>query len=268
MNWLARQQTAHAPRLDKVRNLVVPALLVLMVVGLLAWGAHQLRDPRVMPVRVVGVDGEIHHLDRGALETAVAEAVDGSFFGIDLDQVRHRVEQLPWIESASVRRLWPDALRVKVVEQVPLAYWGSDGLVSQRGEVFRPEQLPKLDGLAVLAGDDASAARITREFLSMRTLLETAGLGLRHVWVDARQAWRLETDEGVKLNLGRREVMPRLTRFVQLYPYLKAQTGSLPEAVDLRYTNGFTVRWRKAAEAQVNVESRPLERGLARIAGI
>lgn len=263
-----KPQSAPSPWLARGRSLATPLLLFLLLVGLLGWGLQQLRDPQVMPVRVVGVDGEIHHLDRAQLEAAVAEAVDGSFFGVDLDQVRRKVEHLPWIESASVRRVWPDTLRVRVVEQVPLAYWGSDGLVSQRGEVFRPEQLPKLDGLAVLEGEDARAARITREYLSMRTLLETAGLGLKHVWVDARQAWRLQTDEGVTLNLGRREVMPRLTRFVQLYPYLKAQTGSLPEAVDLRYTNGFTVRWRKEPEAQVNLGSWAPERALARIAGI
>jgi cell division protein FtsQ len=263
-----KAQSTPSLWLARGRSLAGPLLFFVLVAGLLGWGVEQLRDPRVMPVRVVGVDGEIHHLDRARLEAAVADAVDGSFFGVDLEQVRHKVEQLPWIESASVRRVWPDTLRVKVVEQVPLAYWGSDGLVSQQGEVFRPEQLPKLDGLAVLEGDDASATRITREFLSMRTLLETAGLVLKHVWVDARQAWRFETVDGVMLNLGRREVMPRLTRFVQLYPYLKAQTGNLPAAVDLRYTNGFTVRWRNDSAAKVNLGSRAPEYGSVRIAGI
>lgn len=263
-----KQPSAPAPWRASMRSLVLPLLLVLALIGLLGWGVQALWDPRVMPVRVVGVDGEITHLDRPRLEAAVADAVDGSFFSVDLEQVRRKVEQLPWIESASVRRVWPDTLRVRVVEQVPLAYWGSDGLVSQRGEVFRPEQLPKLEGLAVLEGEDASAARITREFLSMRTLLATAGLGVKHVWVDARQAWRLETDAGVMLNLGRREVMPRLTRFVQLYPALKAQAGAQPEAVDLRYTNGFAVRWRKDTTAQANPGRRASAHALARIAGI
>jgi cell division protein FtsQ len=159
-------------------------------------------------------------------------------------------------------------LRVHVVEQVPLAYWGDDGLVSQRGEVFRPEKPPPLEGLAMLQGEDARAPRITREYLRMRTLLETAGLGIERVWVDARQAWRLQADNGLMLNLGRREVMPRLTRFVQLYPYLLAQTKRQPETVDLRYTNGFTVRWHEDAGAQVKFESPAQERAVARMAGI
>ncbi len=264
-----RRQPAPAPsRWQQSRHLLKPLLLSGLALALFGLMLMQASDPRVLPVRVVGVDGEMAHLDRQRLESAVAEAVDGSFFSVDLERIRDRLQRLPWIESASVRRIWPDTLRVLVVEQVPLAYWGSDGLVSQRGEVFRPTKLPKLSGLAVLEGADEDASRIAREYLRMRTLLETAGLRLQQVRVDARQAWRLQTIDGVVLNLGRREVMPRLTQFVQLYPYLKRQARSLPEAVDLRYTNGFTVRWRDAGVAKTNMESRSAEHATARIAGI
>jgi cell division protein FtsQ len=262
------QQTPPNPWLQRGRRLLWPLLLSLLLVGGLGLVVHQASDPQVLPVRVVGVDGEITHLDRQGLETAVAEAVDGSFFSVNLDRIRVKLEQLPWVENASVRRIWPDTLRVRVVEQVPLAFWGDDGLVSQRGEVFRPAKLPQLDGLATLEGDDTNAPRITREYLRMRSLLETVGLGLAHVWVDARQAWRLQTDNGVSIILGRSDVMPRLTRFVQLYPYLMQQMKQEPEAVDLRYTNGFTVRWRDTGAAQVEFDSRSMERGVARIAGI
>ena len=262
------QQSLSIPGWDRVRRLTVPVLLVLLLLAGLGALVVQVRDPRVLPVRVVGVDGEIAHLDRQHLEAAVVETVDGSFFSVDLERIREHLEQLPWIESASVRRVWPDTVKVKVVEQVPLAYWGSDGLVSQRGAVVRPESRPRLQELAVLEGDDESAPRIVREYLRMRTLLETAGLRLTHVRVDAREAWSLRTENGVTLSLGRREVMLRLTRFVQLYPYLQEQMKRIPASVDLRYTNGFTVRWREDAEAQANLESRAQGRAPARIAGI
>ena len=268
MSRKRQQPAAKRPWWRDRSYLVLPLLVGGLTLSGLGFLIHQARDPGVLPVRVVGVDGEIVHLDRQRLQRAVVEAVDGSFFSVDLAHIRRQLEQLPWIESASVRRIWPDTLRVHVVEQVPLAYWGDDGLVSQRGEVFRPEKLPRLKGLAKLQGGDELAPRITREYLRMRTLLETAGLGIDRVWVDARQAWRLQADNGLMLNLGRREVMPRLSRFVQLYPYLVAQTQRRPETVDLRYTNGFTVRWHEDAGAQAQIESPAPERAAARIAGI
>jgi cell division protein FtsQ len=246
----------------------MPLTLSGLLFGVMGMLIHQAQDPTVMPIRVVGVDGDIAHLDRQHLENAVAEAVDGSFFSVDLQRIRDKLEQLPWIDSASIRRIWPDTLRVRVVEQVPMAYWGEDGLVSQRGEVFRPEKLPRLKGLALLEGEDERAPHIVREYLRMRTLLETAGLKIERLEVDARQAWCLHTQSGLELNLGRRDVMPRLTRFIKLYPYLLQQTQRQPEIVDLRYTNGFAVRWREKAEARTHLESRAHGSAAARIAGI
>ena len=233
---------------ERARVWLKPLLLGLFIAALLVWGRGVLQDPEMMPVRTVGVDGEMRFLQRARLEQVVAQAVTGSFFSIDLQLMRERIERMPWVESASVRRVWPDTLRVRVAEREPLAYWGKDAMVSRQGEVFKPEIVPRLDGLVVLVGETQHAKAITREYQRMHTLLETAGLALTHVWVDARQAWRIKTDNGLLVQLGRRDVMPRLTRFVRLYPFLTAQEGRQPEAVDLRYTNGFAVHWRPAEE--------------------
>jgi cell division protein FtsQ len=225
-----------------------PGLLIMVAISLLVWGFIQLLDPNVMPVRTVGVDGEMRFIKREQLEQVVAEAVNGSFFSLDLQRMQERIQRMPWVARASVRRIWPDTLRVRIAERSPLAYWGKEGMVSRQGEVFEPQVLPRLDGLVTLVGDRQHAKMITREYQRMHTLLETAGLQLTHVWVDARQAWRIKADNGLLLQLGRRDVIPRLTRFVQLYPDLLAQQGRHPETVDLRYTNGFTVNWRQDDE--------------------
>lgn len=230
-------------------------LIIALLIALGVLGGGRLLDPMVMPVRVVSVDGEIKYLNKQGLEQTVAQAVSGNFFTVDLVRIRHQIEQLPWVKSASVRRIWPDTLAVRVREQTPLAYWGEDALVNPQGEVFKPAQLPRLPGLANLVGEQAQAERITQGYLKVRTLLETAGLELKQLRVDARQSWRIETTQGLLLDLGRRDVMPRLSRFVQLYPFLKDQVESMPERVDLRYTNGFTVYWQTNSEPQVQMDS-------------
>ncbi|MCU7863438.1 MAG: cell division protein FtsQ/DivIB [Candidatus Thiodiazotropha sp. (ex Lucinoma borealis)] len=246
------------------RAWLIPLLIITITTGLIGWGIFKIQDPTVMPVRVVGVDGEIQYMKKEGLERVVAQAVNGSFFSIDLMKMRNKVEQLPWVESASIRRVWPDTLRVKVVEQVPLAYWGEDAMVNRQGVVFKPDVLPQLPDLVTLVGEESSASNITRDYLRMHTLLGTVGLELKHVWVDARQAWRIKTGDGLLLQLGRRDVMPRLSRFVQLYPFLMNQAGKELEIVDLRYTNGFSVHWQLPTEQQAQMESPSY---VARIAG-
>ncbi|MES9833702.1 MAG: FtsQ-type POTRA domain-containing protein [Candidatus Thiodiazotropha sp. DIVDIV] len=235
---------------EKSRVWLKPALITVALLSLVVWGGKQLNDPGVMPVRTVGVDGEMRFIKRERLEQVVAQAVNGSFFSVDLKRMQEQIERMAWVKRASVRRVWPDTLRVQVTEHAPLAYWGKDAMVSQLGVVFTPEALPELNGLVKLVGDAQYAKTITREFQRMHTLLDTVGLKLTHVWVDARQAWSIKTDNRVVLQLGRRDVIPRLTRFVRLYPDLIAQQDRQPGEVDLRYTNGFSVHWLPDEEEQ------------------
>jgi cell division protein FtsQ len=239
--------------IDRAR--VTPLLLIVLIATLVGWGVTRLLDPMIMPVRVVSVDGEIKYLDKQGLEQTVAQAVSGNFFTVDLVRIRNQIERLPWVESASVRRVWPDTLAVRVFEQVPLAYWGEDAMVNPQGEVFKPQRLPELPGLATLVGEAQRAERVTQGYLKMRTLLQTAGLELKRLRVDARQSWRIETATGLLLDLGRRDVMPRLSRFVQLYPLLKDQVEFTPQRVDLRYTNGFSIYWQAQSEQQAQMDS-------------
>jgi cell division protein FtsQ len=234
---------------EKAKVWIAPISTLLALTTLFVWGGFKLQDPTVMPVRTVGVDGEMRFLQRKHLEQVVAKAVNGSFLSLDLPRMRQRIELIPWVENVTIRRVWPDTLRVQVTERTPLAYWGEDAMVSVQGEIFKPEVVPHIDGLVHLVGEPQHAKMIIQEFQHMSSLLEMAGLELTSVWVDARQSWRVKMKSGLQVQLGRREVMPRLMRFVQIYPSLNAsQKDRQLESVDLRYTNGFAVHWRPAEE--------------------
>lgn len=267
MKHRVRQQPD--PRLvDILRLWGMPLVLVFAICAALAWGVMQLRDPRIMPVRLVGVEGEMRYLNRDSLKETVHEASRGSFFSLDLGRIRTELEQLPWVESATIRRVWPDSLQVRVEEQQPMARWGKDALINQRGEVFRPQPLPKFPRMTLLEGMEQDAVSISRKYQRIKTLLDTVGIDLEMVRVDARQAWWLQTRDGLQLILGRRDVMRRLTRFIQLYPKLSGESGASLKQVDLRYTNGFTASWELPPELQSRRENPNLTDEANRFVGI
>ena len=88
----------------------------------------------------------------------IAQAILESGWGrsglasVDLDRIRKRVESTDWVDSAVVTRVWPDAIRVVVNEQVAAARWNDAGLLNARGELFIrnarfvPPELPSLEG--------------------------------------------------------------------------------------------------------------------------
>lgn len=226
-----------------IRQWLAGVLLFAAMAGAGGWAVSRITDPQLLPLRVVHIEGELQYLRTPSLERAVAAHASGNFFRVDLEAVRRAANELAWVHLVQVRRVWPDALHMRVVEQQPLARWGRDSLVNLRGEVFTPEDGPVPLALPGLSGPDGSAPRVSSTFRSMRQRLEPLGLRVRAVHLNDRGGWQVELAAGVVLQLGARDLEVRLDRFVRLYPGLVAGAQSQPEEVDLRYTNGFTVRW-------------------------
>jgi cell division protein FtsQ len=128
-------------------------------------------------------------------------------FALDTAGAKQRLEQLPWIEQASIARLLPNTIRVRLIERRPLALWQRDGrfsLIDQRGRVIEGA----LDGidpgrdygqLRVLVGDDAPdrasqlfALLSTEPALSEQVVAATLVRGRR---------WNLHLRNGVAVQL-------------------------------------------------------------------
>lgn len=99
-------------------------LLVLVSVGGGSWWLQQrLSDAHEVPLTRLLVEGELQQVTREQVRAALQAGSLGSFFSADVNELRRRVESLAWVDHASVRKEWPDLLRVYVVEQQPIAYW-------------------------------------------------------------------------------------------------------------------------------------------------
>jgi cell division protein FtsQ len=241
-----RRGAGRPGRARGIRQWLGGGALLIAMAGAGVWGFDRLTDPQLLPLRVVHIEGELRHLRRQTLERAVAAHASGSFFSVDLEAVRRAASGLAWVEQVQVRRVWPDSLHMRVVEQQPLARWGRDSLLNLRGQVFTPEDGSVPLALPGLSGPDGSAARVSAAFRVMSKSLEPLGLEIRALHLNDRGGWQAELGAGVVLQLGTRDLDIRLARFMRLYPRLLAGAEGEPEEVDLRYTNGFTVRWRNA----------------------
>jgi cell division protein FtsQ len=130
---------------------------------------------------------------------------------IDTAALRERLEKLAWVERASVARLLPDALQIRLLERQPLALWQRDGrfeVIDRAGAVIEgalhdhPEEYGHL---RVLVGDGApqEAAALfallsTEPALSSRVVAATRVGGRR---------WNVHLDHDVEVWLPERDVL-------------------------------------------------------------
>lgn len=193
----------------------------------------------VFPVKQIKVTGDLHHVTKQQVQYIVQRELAGNFFTVDLARTRQAFEKLPWVRKVDIRRKWPDRLEVSLEEHVPLARWGSMGMVNTYGEVFdgaTDQDLP------TFAGPAENAAEMAANFGRYKAMLAPTQLEITQVALTPRHAWELRFKNGLTIELGREQVDARLARFVEVYGRTLAKLGTPVNYVDLRYGNGFAVR--------------------------
>lgn len=219
-------------------------------IAALLFSADFLLQPDSFPVRSMRFEGEFRRVSEQELATAVVDVVRGNFFLLDLDRVRARIEDVPWVHRASVRREWPDGVHIRFTEQELVARWGKGGWVNADGEHVDLRGRDGPVGLPKLAGPDGMQARLLEHYQRLDGILLGAGRRIGSLTLTARHSWSIVLDNGLVLTLGREAPEPKVTRFARVYAQALAAQATRMRRVDLRYTNGFSVEWSGRATAQ------------------
>ena len=132
---------------------------------------------------------------------------------VDLDEAAaaHRIERLPWVADARVKRRWPNTVSIEVRERAPAASApaarGGWALVDDRGRVLAsvanaPADRPELQGVSPVGAPGTLVAARTRAPLEVARAL-TPALRLRVGAVvrapDGELQLRLRADGVVRL---------------------------------------------------------------------
>lgn len=162
--------------------------------------------------------------------------------GIDIDGVRQRLEHLPWIESASVERRFPDQLVVAVTEAEPMALWQRSQklyLVSREGAVIETANLGKYAKLLIIVGEDApNKAQDLFDILAQEPDLRA------HVTAAVlvgKRRWNIRMDNDVDVKLPEDGALDAWRHFAEL----NRQNNLLDKdvtVVDLRQPDRVVVR--------------------------
>lgn len=221
----------------------------LVVLSALLWGLWQvfvwMTAANQVPVNNLMIQGEHQYLSRDSVrESVLALPEVGNFFALEVDQVQQQLQALPWVYQASVRKQWPDTVRVYIVEQQPVAHWNQDAMLNVHGEVFQAKA--DVQELVSLSGPDEEARRVLEEYRQVQKLLQPKGYTIARVHLTPRRSWELTLNNGITLLLGREEITARLQRFVDVYPDIEA--SERVAYLDLRYDTGLAVGWKQDEE--------------------
>jgi len=204
-----------------------------------------LTDEQSLPLTSLILTGNTEHISEQVVTDILMQQEDRlNFFTVEIAEVQKQLEQLPWVYSASIRKHWPDTLKVHIVEQTILASWNQAFLLNRFGEIVKVT--PPNDGTYVaLSGDDAKSEQVLNTYIQLNQLLKPSQYRIAALNSDKRNSSELVLKNGITLKLGKEQKLERIQLFLKAFPrIIKKYDIKSVDYVDLRYDTGLAVGWK------------------------
>jgi len=252
-NRLIREELKPAAVHTNLQSAILHAMLMVLGIGLGVMVFPYLQQQMNQPVAKVLVTGDLFFLERREIMDQIPVFQGDRLLDVNLQAIQKQLEKMPWIYSAHVSRQWPDSIHITVVEQKPIAFWNETQLLNQYGHVFERSGKP-INNLPLLFGISGNEMNVIQRFQEFSQLLAPLGMKIIRLQQNEQMAWTVETDKGIRLELGSSQALEKMQRFVFLYQNQLQNAPRAVAVVDLRYNNGAAVSW-KAVQPEVDTST-------------
>lgn len=243
----ARQATRAQDKLIEIKRKLGILWVVILAIAsalFLIMLIHYLRNAQYFPIREVSIRGDYSHISASHLKNDILPYTQSSFFCLDLKALKQRLLEEPWLERAEVQRVWPDQLVIHLKEHKAIAVWNGVSLLAENGTIFSPPLKTFPSHLPMLNAPLGQQDILMKMFKQLSFQFSTLGLSVIELDLTSRLAWYVRLSNGLELILGRDDTENRVHRFIESYTQIIASHVAEINYIDLRYANGFAVKWK------------------------
>lgn len=230
-----------------------------------SYGTHSWRF-RIQSSDAVEISG-VHNASRAhVVEAAAQDAIGRNIFSVSLEDTRAKLEQIPWVEQATVMRLLPNRIAVSIQERKPVAFAQIGprvSLIDAKGMVMgMPADRKTKYSFPVIRGiteTEPLSSRAAAMKIYNRLVDELGSEDDGGKYVQQLSEVDLSDPEDVKVtandpggtlvvHLGKSDFLPRYKLYVGHIAEWRQQFPNL-QSVDLRYEGQVVVNPDKSPES-------------------
>jgi len=205
---------------------------------------YQITREDVLPVTEIAINGQFEHIAIDELQVLIEDGVEGNFFTLSVAKLYGKLLAMPWAEQVWIHRVWPDKIKINILEQKPVAIWSGNGLINAKGKLFTDDVSGFKGHLPEFVVDERYKQEIIRWNTQYQKTLNDFDLKIKKFELDERKNQSLYLSNNIKLDLGSEETAQRLTRFLKVFKSNLYREEQRISRIDLRYSNGFSVAWK------------------------
>ncbi|HEY7866040.1 MAG TPA: FtsQ-type POTRA domain-containing protein, partial [Psychromonas sp.] len=206
-----------------------------------------LTDEQSLPLTFLILTGDLQHVSSDDVRTVLKEQKNRlNFFTLEIAQIQKQLEEMPWVYSASIRKQWPDTIKIHIVEQSIIAIWNNNALLNQAGEIIHASPESVIGQYIKLYGEDEFAKQVLQTYLQVEQLLKVNKFKIKLLSSDKRNSSNIILENGIALRLGKEQKLDRIQRFLSVFPLIENKYDiNTIDYFDLRYDTGIAIGWQK-----------------------
>lgn len=239
---------------DKTFNFLTDLVSILIILVLMSLAIYWAMQKPVFWLR--GIDVVVHGNQEAITASMLADKlkgkIRGTYFTVDISEIRDTLKEIPWVKDVSVKREWPNRLKIFLYLYKPVALWGDQEVLSQDGVIFEENQaVAESEGkLPHIYGPSELSAEIYQQYLDFNKVCEARGLEIVALTLSPMSGWTLvfKNPEGKNVDIlfkgsdTNQTMIVRLERILKAMPQIKEHFGTHPRKIDARYAKGVAVQ--------------------------
>ena len=167
-----------------------------------------------------------------------------SFFNFKINTLKEEIENIEWIRSANIRRVYPSEVKIFVEEHTPIAIWNDKSYLNEFGEVFFiseiKKDLPRLKSFNNRNITMFDYFSLFSKYLSKNEINDK----IERIEENNIRSLSVFLSSGIIIRFGSKNVKDKLIKFFKVYKALNTRDLNRIRYIDMRYSNGFSIGWK------------------------
>lgn len=222
--------------------------IILCILSIIVWIFIETNSDNFktdFPIRHVIIEGQYWQTPQASIEKIIAPYTERGYFFANLFSLQRKLQnELPWIQTASISRQWPDKIVVNLSQKTAVAVLNNQALVTQSGDIFFPPLDSFPPDLPALIGGKNKVNDMLKQYQVFTSLANSVNLSIVQVDLSPEGCWTVKLNNKIVVMLGEEDILTRFERFVKVYQQVFIPQHREPSYVDMRYSHGMAVNWK------------------------
>ena len=194
------------------------------------------------PIKNV-TSSELINVNKDDISEAVKYLYSKSFFDIDLNYLKNKLEKIEWVRKINVRRSYPNEVIIDIEEHTPILIWNNKMYINEYGEKFKVSKIDK--SIPILISDESRINEVFSYFELFNDKLSSRKLDFKitKIMENEIRSLTISLSSGINIQLGSKDVNNKIPLFFEIYKSLNTRDLNKIRYIDMRYSNGFSVGW-------------------------